>query len=283
MQEVLIPPEIPANISTRESVYDDFHRQGYAILPEVLSRDEITQLWAAIDKQSGDTRDHKMKKKKGHAMFKRVFEKHPELCLQVFKNKTVLPVVRGLLNSCGSAHGHNDQGLQAHVIHNNAFRMDPGMKGQATRWHTDDPPIFQTESGKPLPPKVRIAPLVVTCMVFLNDLNTPEYGGTRVIEGSHRFGCYCTEEEALKHPHAYVQCPAGSVLIFSAHTWHRGAPVAESAPSPRYVFQATYGRRLVGHKHDSIMNYVLPTQVEKQLKSEEDRKLMGFLQGGANS
>ena len=86
----------------------------------------------------------------------------------------------------------------------------------------------------------------------------------------------------MNYPHAYVQCPPGSVLMFSAHTWHKGAAVAESA-SPRYVFQATYARRLIGHKHDTIMNYVLPKQVEKQLKSEEDRKLMGFLQGGAYS
>ena len=180
--EEIIPQEIPANVSTRETAYEDFHRQGYVVIPEVLSRDQIEQLKAVIDKQSQATRDHKMKKKKRHAMFKRVFEEHPTLCLEVFKNETVLPVVRGLLNHCGSARGHGDHSLEAHIIHNNAFRMDPGMRGQAPRWHTDDPPIFQTESGKPLPPKVRIAPLVVTCMFFLNDLNTPEDGGTESLK-----------------------------------------------------------------------------------------------------
>lgn len=277
------PKEIPASISSRETAYEDFHRQGYVILPEVLSLDEIQQLKSVIDQQSDSTRDAKMKKKKRHAMFKRVFEEHPELCMNIFKNETVLPVVKGLLNHCGSARGPGDHSLEAHIIHNNAFRMDPGMRGQAPTWHTDDPPIFQTQNDEPLPANIQIAPLVVTCMFFLNDLNTPEDGGTRIIEGSHRFGCYCTEEEAAKHPHAYVQCKAGSVLIFSAYTWHKGAAVAAAAPNPRYVFQATYGRRLVGHKHDTIMNYVMPSKVEEQLKTEEDRKLMGFLQGGAYS
>ncbi|KAL3928682.1 MAG: hypothetical protein SGBAC_012544 [Bacillariaceae sp.] len=283
MESSPIPQEIPASISSRETAYEDFHRQGYIILPEVLNPTEIEELKSAIDKQSDDTRDKKMKKKKRHAMFKRVFEEHPTLCLKVFKNETVLPVVRGLINHCGSARGHGDPSLEAHIIHNNAFRMDPGMRGQAPKWHTDDPPLFQTHNGEPLPESVKIAPLVVTCMFFLNDLNTPEDGGTRIIERSHRFGVHCSEEEAMKHPHAYVQAPAGSALIFSAHTWHKGAAVADTAPNPRYVFQATYGRRLVGHKHDTIMNYVLPESVEQELESEEDKKLMGFLQGGAYS
>ena len=65
--EEIIPQEIPANISTRETAYEDFHRQGYVVIPEVLSRDQIEQLKTIIDKQSQATRDHKMKKKKRKA------------------------------------------------------------------------------------------------------------------------------------------------------------------------------------------------------------------------
>lgn len=118
-------------------------------------------------------------------------------------------------------------------------------------------------------------------MYFLNDLRTPEDGGTRDIEGSHRFGVACSNETAMKHSDLYAACPAGSVLIISSHTWHRGSPV--QGKNPRYVFQATYGRRLVGHKHGSMMDYMVPKKVEKVLKTEEDRQLMGYLQGGAYS
>ncbi|CAB9527588.1 Phytanoyl-CoA dioxygenase (PhyH) [Seminavis robusta] len=259
----------PAAPSTKETAYEDFHRQGYVLLPNVLDAAKVAQLRTVIDQQAGSGKQSKKK----HTMFKRVFERHPDLCLDVFKNKPVLSIVRKLLGCCGSPRGKGDSGLEAHVIHNNAFRIDPGMKGQAVGWHTDDPPVFQTTDGRPLPVVVKISPLVLTCMFFLNDLDKPEDGGTRIIEGSHRFGCLCTDEVAAKHPQLYTRCSAGSVLIFSAHTWHRGAPVLPGS-KPRYVFQATYGRRLIGHKHDTVMNYNLPKNVERALDTEEDRKLM---------
>jgi len=215
-------------------------------------------------------------------VYKRIFEDHPELCLRVFKNASILPLVTQLLGCCGSARGREDSCLRTHVIHNNAYRIDPGTRGQAPNWHTDDAPTFQTSDGKPLPDNVVVAPLVLTCMYFLNDLQSPGDGGTRIIDNSHRFGGVCTNETATKYDHSFTRCPKGSVLIISSHTWHRGSTV-ESGSQSRYVFQVTYGRRLIGHKHGSIMNYNLPRQVENVLETEDDRRLMGFLQGGPYS
>mmetsp|Transcript_15814 Transcript_15814/g.23479 ORF Transcript_15814/g.23479 Transcript_15814/m.23479 type:complete len:312 (-) Transcript_15814:1121-2056(-) len=278
------PVPSPAKLSTPETAREDFLRQGYAVIPGVLDAETIAQLREAIDrndkKKKGKNSSNNNSKK--HVMYKRVFEHHPALCLRVFKNETVLPIVQRLLGQCGSARPGQDSCLTAHLIHNNAFRIDPGGRGQATGWHTDDAPTFQTADGGSLPPSVVCAPLALTCMYFLNDLRSPRDGGTRVVEGSHRFGRPCTDEAASKHPELYAACPAGSVLIISSHTWHRGSPVGEGGSS-RYLFQATYGRRLVGHKHGSVMDYQLPTKVERLLRTEEDRKLMGYLQGGAYS
>ena len=281
------PSPIPANLSTPATACDDFMRQGYVLLPAVLDKDTVQQLVQLIDRQS-TVRGGKRKSPKNnrrHVVLKRLFEHDPALCLSVFRHATVLPIVQRLLGCCGSARGCNDSCLTTHVIHNNAYRIDPGGRGQAAAWHTDDAPTFLTHNGRPLPDSVVIAPLVLTCMYFLNDLATPDHGGTRVITGSHRFGKACSPEavQTLDRPISYARCPAGSVLIISSHTWHCGAPVAADCPSSRYVFQVTYGRRLVGHKHDSIMNYQLPKAVEKVLKTDDDFKLMGFLQGGAYS
>ena len=218
-------------------------------------------------------------------VLKRLFEQDPALCLSVFKHDIVLPVVQRLLGCCGSARGRGDSCLTTHVIHNNAYRINPGGRGQAASWHTDDAPTFLTHNGRPLPDSVVVAPLVLTCMYFLNDLTTPGHGGTRVIAGSHRFGKACSNEvvQTEGSPISYAQCPTGSVLIISSHTWHSGAPVAADCPASRYVSQVTYGRRLIRHKHGSIMNYQLPKTVEKAMKTVDDEKLMGFLQGGAYS
>mmetsp|Transcript_31927 Transcript_31927/g.41071 ORF Transcript_31927/g.41071 Transcript_31927/m.41071 type:complete len:178 (+) Transcript_31927:38-571(+) len=171
----------PAQPSSQETAVDDFHRQGYVLLPRVLNTEQIIALRKAIDSHA----NRNNKKKGRHAVYRRVFEDHPDICLNVFKQESVLRLVRKLIGCCGSGRMGEDSGLSAHVIHNNAFRIDPGSKGQATNWHTDDPPVFITQNGKPLPKNVVVAPLVLTCMYFLNDLKTAEDGGTRVIEGSH--------------------------------------------------------------------------------------------------
>jgi len=168
-------------------------------------------------------------------------------------------------------------------MHNNAYRVDPGGRGQAPVWHTDDAPTFTTLDGGPLPDTVVTAPLVLTCMYYLNEIRGPRDGGTRVIPGSHRFGRPCTSRDAENCPQQYAQGPEGSVLIISSDLWHRGASVEEGS-MPRYVFQVSYGRRLVGHKHGSIMNYQLPPVTMEAIDNDDDtREIMGFLQGGAYS
>ena len=174
---------------------------------------------------------------------------------------------------------HPDKSLTAHVIHNNAYKIEPGMRGQAPTWHTDDPPLFSGE----LPPNVHIAPLVLTVMYYLNDIREGEIDGmTHVIPGSHRLGRPCTREEAEGMKCVAPGVERGTALIISSALWHRGCRVGREGRA-RYVFQVSYGRRLVGHKHRSIMDYTLPRGVRQLLRSEEERQLMGYLQGGAYS
>lgn len=104
---------------------------------------------------------------------------------------------------------------------------------------------------------------------------------THLIPGSHRFGRLCTQEQEGSNIIAPA-VKAGTCLIISSSLWHRGASV-ENGGVDRYLFQVSYGRRLIGHKHKSIMNYMLPDNVQEILKTEQDRELMGFLEGGAYS
>lgn len=168
------------------------------------------------------------------------------------------------------------------MIHNNAFHVVPGGRGQAPVWHTDDPPLFTTTDGSPLPENIIVAPLVLTCMYYLNDIRGPIDGMTHIIPGSHRFGRPCEREVAEKMDCIAPAVTAGTCLIISSSLWHRGASIPEEGHD-RYVFQVSYGRRLVGHKHKTIMNYQLPKAMNDLLITEEDKALMGYLQGGAYS
>lgn len=267
-----------------------FQKNGYLLIENALSNEECETLKNIIDTLDNQskfktTNNKKLKNIKSHNVHKNVFENYPEVCLNIFQNKTVLHVVKTLISSCGSSRGSKDTCLKTHVIHNNAFKILPGNRGQAQGWHTDDAPIFidhhKVGSGR-IPDHITVAPLALTCMYYLNDIRGEVDGMTHIIPGSHRYTSYCTQDVAES-----MQCLApavnkGTLMIISPYLWHRGAEVKPEG-NPRYLFQVTYGRRLVGHKFKTIMDYHLPTNVKSMLKTDEEKELMGYLQGGAYS
>jgi ectoine hydroxylase-related dioxygenase (phytanoyl-CoA dioxygenase family) len=274
--------------SNREFI-ERFQQQGFLLLPNILTLnecDKLRQIIDALDVQRNETAavPHKRRRKndqKSHHLHKCVFESYPQECLSIFKKQPVLSIVQDLIAMAGSSR-ENDRSLTTHVIHNNAFKVDPQGRGQAPTWHADDPPLFIGD----LPEGVHVAPLVITCMYYLNDVHGAEGGMTHVVPGSHRYGRPCTKEEVEKMPEGSIYCPPfvskGSVLLLSSSLWHRGCSVSKTA-DPRYVFQVSYGRRLVGHKHHSIMDYHLPYSMKQILDSQSDKELMGYLEGGAYS
>lgn len=250
---------------------------GYVIMEDILTKEETTVLRNLLDELDKKNPP----KTNSHTMHKRLFEISPKECINIFKKEKVLSFVKEAIGMCGTGR-NNDNSLDVHVIHNNAFCVKPGTKGQATTWHTDDPPIFMTTDNTSLPDNVIIAPLVLTCMYYLNDVRGEIDGMTHIIPGSHRFGGPCYEHIANNLPYIVPEIKEGSVMIFSSGLWHKGCDVSPEGNS-RYVFQVSYGRRLIGHKHDTIMNYQLPKNVEDLLETKEERKLMGFLKGGSYS
>lgn len=65
---------------------------------------------------------------------------------------------------------------------------------------------------------------VVNSLWLVDDL-TPDNGATRVVPGSHLLPGAITEHVDPAQPHAReisITAPAGSVVVFNAHTWHGG-------------------------------------------------------------
>ena len=262
---------------------EDFQRDGYLLIPDALDESTCKSLRKAIDELDQEHSRARHRKEKRHIVHKAVFEQYPEISLEVFKNPKILPVVEALIGMCGTSRAP-DRSLQVNVIHNNAFKVPVEGRGQAPKWHTDDPPLFRTADGSSLPKSVTVAPMVLTCMYYLNDVRGAVDGMTHLIPGSHRFGRPCSDEEVSRLEKEIIapEVKEGTCLIISSSLWHRGAAVQPEGRE-RYLFQVSYGRRLVGHKHKTIMDYTLPQNVKDQLTAEADRELMGYLEGGAYS
>lgn len=223
----------------------------------------------------------KKQKQPPHHMNKCFFENSAAM-VNVVCDSAIVDLVQSIIADVPGGRGNT---LQAHLIHNNAFVVAPGGRGQAPKWHTDD--ALQSiilPAHRALPDDVKLPVLAVTCMCWLSDCEAPENGPTFVVPGSHRFG---REVDAtFAEERGMPMCgSAGTVVIINNQLWHRGC--ANTSEVPRICMQMTFGRRFVGHKFKTIMNYHMPASVERKVKnhasSEQVQMRFGYLQGGAYS
>ena len=165
-----------------------------------------------------------------------------------------------------------------HVTHNNSFRVQPG-KGIAT-WHQDDSPHYLVTEGE-YPKNVRLPALLITANYYLTDVESPEYGPTEVIPGSHLFGASSPPSIVGTQWEGKTDAccgRAGSVVIFNNQVWHRGHP--NETDRVRYMTQVSYGRRIINHMFYPFMNYQMPEHCYADA-SPRLKRLLGFLPSGA--
>jgi ectoine hydroxylase-related dioxygenase (phytanoyl-CoA dioxygenase family) len=267
---------------------DNFHKDGFLVVPSVLNKDQCLQLKKDLD--SGyNTKNNKKNKKKG--IFKRMFE-HSPANLELFWQEPIVTFAEKLIADNGSDEVLLGENLQAytkgipsanevHVIHNNSFIIGGGKNGLGgSTWHQDDTPHITSLDGNPIT-NVRLNVLAITCLYYLTDVPSEEYGPTQFIRGSHLFGLHCTNERAEQHQDKIVSAlgPAGTCVIINNQTWHRGGP--NPSNTDRYVTQITYAKRLIGHKYGKFMNYQMPEHVINAATDDRKRRLIGFFGHGA--
>lgn len=264
---------------------EDFHRDGFLVVPSVLSKEQCEKLKNDLDSTL------KLKKKKG-GIVKRMFE-HSQSNLELFWQEPIVTFAEKLIADNGSDEILPGEDLRSyskgipscndvHVFHNNSFIIKAGREGLGgSSWHQDDTPHITSLDGNPLT-NVRLNVLAITCLYYLTDVSSEEYGPTQFIKGSHLFGLHCTNERAEKCSDKIVSAlgPVGTCVIVNNQTWHRGGP--NPSERDRYVTQISYGKRLVGHKFGKFMNYQMPENVINSVGSDErKRRLIGFLGHGA--
>lgn len=240
---------------------EQFHRDGFLFLQNVLAPDHVAELKADLDRLlplRGRTGG-------GIEIAERMFEESPAN-LRLFDLEPIVSFAEALIDT------------PCHVIHNNNFKSLIG--GGITTWHQDDPPHYIVTDGKP-PANVKLPVLVFTANYLLTDAPSVEYGPMQAVPGSHLFGASPPRDLAgTEWEDKIVTCAggAGSVTMFNCQVWHRGAP--NVSDRVRYMAQCTYARRLVGHKYWPFMNY----QMKEEIYEDADprlKRLLGFLPHGA--
>lgn len=263
--------------SVTAEMLDFFHKNGYIIVDNAVSASELHAIRADLSASDAAKKSTRAKDRIRHVMHKCFFEHSPATVDFILGS----PLVDFVQNIIADVPGGRGNTLTAHLIHNNAFIVPPGGRGQAPSWHTDD--ALQNvilPEGARIPDNVRLPVMVCTCMIWLSDCMTAENGPTFVVPGSHRFGR--PVDPAFADSHGIPACGrAGSAVIINSQLWHRGAH--NSSNTPRETLQLTFGRRIIGHKFRSIMNYQMPGSVISKLTTDEQKARMGFLEGGAYS
>ncbi len=269
-------PQHTFDTASFRELADAFHEQGYVVIHDAVPPHLVAQLRADMD--SALSKSPQSAEKRRHIVLKRFFE-HSPATVDLIEDSRLSDFAEYVIGDVPSRRQDNTS-LLAHVIHNNAFSVPPGGRGQAPSWHVDDPPQqVVLPPGYVLPPEVKLPVLVCTYMIWLSDCETPAHGPTHVVPGSHRFGREPTPEEA--EPRAVPLCgKAGTAALINANVWHRGCANASSAP--RHTLQVTWARRIVGHKFGAIMNYRMPECVT-QRRSDRLKRRLGWLPPGAYS
>lgn len=262
-----------------------FYDNGYIILENALTSKMIADLRNDLDnantqfKMCQSSKDAKKYEKDIRHKVHKCFFENSRATVDLIENSKLTDFAQYVIGDVPGARP-NGNSLTAHVIHNNAFIVPPGGRGQAPSWHVDDPlQQIIIPNNYVLPPYIRLPVLNASYMIWLSDCDTPDKGPTYIVPGSHRYGRPINNVEAERK--GIPTCgKAGTAVLVNANVWHRGC--ANTSNVPRETLQITFARRIIGHKFKSIMNYQMPSHVLEG-RSDTLKQRLGFLEGGAYS
>lgn len=220
---------LPESI-TRE-VVDAFYRDGYSLVPGVLTEREIEALIGEIDSVFSDTAAMERSRHGLPFVAARLWT-GPEIFQEMARREPIPSLVSAVLGP-----GHEMVGM-------NAIRNEPSVA--ISRWHVDDVLEF------PLPPevlrhdaRVRMPVFWLSVQIALTDLDAEEYGPGQFVPGSHYSGRHPPEGESRPffedQGPVSVFCRAGDMYLLNHQCWHRGAPNVSNRT--RYILQQQYGAR----------------------------------------
>lgn len=200
------------------ALIQQFNKDGYLVLPGVLSKEKIDQLNAAIDRIIAAEPETL-----AYNIYNSI--EHDDEIASLIDEPTILPLMVQLL-------GYN---IQLHISHLTIRKPNPNDLATATHsfinWHQDGPhPKFPEQNG------ITSTYYIKACYI-LSDMSQPDRGNTKVIPGSHNKPFHPGNQDVNGQVEGEVQIcgRAGDVFIFPQNLWHAGAP-NRSAFTRRQLF-----------------------------------------------
>lgn len=248
-----------------------YERDGYLILPDILSPEECATLKAGVE---------------------RVFSTHcPEADLYhmqaIWRPKMLEhgPEFEALVDHPGIASLIAAiLGADYHLIANSALRTFPGKT--ISFWHADEVVRFPRPDDVPLDPRIPMPTFVVNVNYYLVDVDEA-LGPTEFVPGSHRAGRSPRDSDHDAHGNpvyegkSMVKSPgkAGTCVLWNDQTWHRGGPNT-SEGRIRWVIQTPYARRFIAQRFYPFIDYHLPAHVMARANPARKR-ILGLHDVGA--
>jgi hypothetical protein len=209
----------------------EFHRDGFAVVRGVLSRDECAYLCRRTDELKDDP-VIKEQLKHGYSFVLANPLLYDRTLAVLFEREPILSLVRAVLGPecrfCGQS-----------VIYN--------QPGEAVSfWHVDDCNKLEMPLPDDVPRWPEGAQLPVhwlSVQIALTDILTLEDGPTEVVRGSHYSGRLPTSQETPFFEGRGAEpifCHAGDIYLFNHQVWHRGRP--NLSDHTRYLLQLQYAR-----------------------------------------
>jgi hypothetical protein len=217
------------SIDDLEGLTNTLHEDGFALVPGVLSPDEVQKARAAIDRLRPFGFDHMNLTEH----YKCVFNRDP-----FFFDLIDRPGVVDLAEAT--------MGEQCHIIGQTAWKSHPGHNGWSP--HLDH--ILVTANEEIASDRKRYPIYLCTAHFYLDDLDET-LAPTYVIPGSHKSGGHPVKDEegnitwkgAGMEP---VLCQAGDMLFFRSEVWHTGSK--NTSDRARYLIQTHYSHRTISNR-----------------------------------
>lgn len=213
-------------------IAEEFRREGAALVPGVLSQEEVAALRERTDRYFAerDSLPRRHVSYAGPAFVLRFGADLDPAYHAMIAKEPIAGVAEAVL------------GPEPRFNALNVIRNEPGQA--ISHWHVDDVLEF------PLPPdiprfdaRIQLPVLWFTVQVALSDITAPEHGPTQYVPGSHYSGRHPdgAEPEFEGRGPTSLYCRAGDAYLTNHQTWHRGAP--NTSDKIRYLMQIQYARR----------------------------------------
>jgi ectoine hydroxylase-related dioxygenase (phytanoyl-CoA dioxygenase family) len=261
-------------VETASAETAQLEREGYTVVRELLSGDEVATLHdeiaAIFERDPPDARGQRGPE--DAAMFRYAMLNRSAAAQRAVAHPRLLAVIEPLL------------GEDCHVIANTAWRNPAGHAGShgGQAWHIDAGPHVPLPKGVRWPENIPHPVFAIGVHLYLKDCRI-EDGPTGVIPGSHISGRAPPGSRSMDDDLDYegsrvvpLLARAGDAGLFVSDVWHRRMP-ARQGEHGRFFLQVHYGRR-------DIAQRILTTAERNQLSpeaiaragTERERRVIGL-------